>query len=526
MRASVADDLAGRPGVSPWSLCAGSDQVWFVPDVQPAADEVAALRAANARLRQVIEARDTEIAAMRASYQVQLDALRAQVAALAAEVADLRARLGQNPRNSSRPPSAEGLAKPAPRSLRKKSGRKPGRPKGQPGATLEMTGRPDALVTHEPGRCHGCGAGLVGAPVTSTERRQVIDLPEDIGAVTTEHRIISRRCSCGTVTSGAAPAWVTAPVQYGPRLAAVCAYLWHGQFLSRGRTCKAVGELFGVPVSPGAVAGMVRRIAGRLGAPLAAIREALIAADVVHFDETGFRVNGKLARVHSASSGKFALITVHGKRGRSGMDVAGVLPAFCGIAVHDCWAPYDGYHQVTHALCNAHGLRELQAVSDAALAGQWCWAAQAADALRDMKHLADASLVTDGTLHHVDQAKLAGARHRYHSALLLGRRETAARAGPLMRKHHALARRLLAREDDYLRFTSDSRVPFDNNAAEREIRMSKLRIKVSGCMRSMAGAEAFCAIRSYLSTAAKHGIGMLDALTSAARGAAWVPETA
>lgn len=207
------------------------------------------------------------------------------------------------------------------------------------------------------------------------------------------------------------------------------------------------------------------------------------------------------------------------------MDAAGVLPAFAGIAVHDCWAPYDGYGQVPHALCNAHVLRELQAVTDAAPPGQWCWAAQAADALRDMKRLADASLATDGTLGHIDQAKMAEIRHRYHSAVLIGQDQTAARAGPLMRKHHALARRLLARQADYLRFTADPHVPFDNNAAEREVRMGKLRIKVSGCMRSMAGAEVFCAIRSYLSTAAKHGVGKLDALTQAANGTAWTPET-
>jgi hypothetical protein len=486
---------------------------------------VAALRAANARLREVIEAKDVEIAALRTSHQAQLDALRAQVAVLAAEVADLRARLGQSPRNSSKPPSSEGLAKPSPRSLRKRSGRGPGRPKGQPGATLELADHPDEVFTCEPGRCAGCGNGLSGAPVTGTERRQVVDLPGEIRALVTEHRIISRRCWCGAVTAAMAPAGVSAPVQYGPRISAVAAYLWHGQFLSRGRTCEAISELFGVRVSPGTVAAMVRRIAGELGGSLDAIRKALITADVVHLDETGFRVGGKLAWVHSASSGKFALVTVHGKRGRQAMDAAGVLPVFAGIVVHDCWAPYDSYVQVTHALCNAHALRELQAVIDAASAGQWCWAGQAADAQRDMKRLADASLAIDGTLDHIDQAKLTTARHRYHSAVLIGKQQTAARAGPLMRKHHALAKRLLAREDDYLRYTQDARVPFDNNAAEREVRMGKLRIKVSGCMRSMAGAEAFCAIRSYLATAAKHGIGTLDALTRAAARTPWIPAT-
>ena len=265
-----------------------------MPDVPPVPDEIAALRAANARLREVIEAKDTEVRM-----------LREQVEALTAQVAELRARLGQNPRNSSKPPSGEGLAKPAPRSLRKKSGRRPGRPKGQPGATLEMTDHPNEVVTHEPRRCCGCGAGLFGAPVARTGRRQVVDLPEEVRARVTEHRIISRRCSCGVVTAGAAPARAAAPVQYGPRITAVCAYLWHGQFLSRARTCQAVSELFGVPVSPGAVSGMIKRIAGSLGGCLEAIRKALAAAPVAHFDETGFRVAGKLAWVHSASAGMY-----------------------------------------------------------------------------------------------------------------------------------------------------------------------------------------------------------------------------
>lgn len=496
--------------------------MWFVPDVPPAPDEVAALRAANARLREVIEAKDTEAGVLRGvveAYQGQLEELRAEVEAL-------RDRLRQNPRNSSRPPSAEGLAKPAPRSQRGRSGRKPGRPKGQPGATLELADRPDQVVAREPGRCAGCGTGLAGAQVARVERRQVIDLPEQIRALVTEHQIISRRCGCGTVTTAVAPPGASAPVQYGPRLCAAAAYLWHGQYLSRDRTREAMSDLFGVTISPGAISGMTARIAGAVAGCLEAIRSALAAAPAAHFDETGFRVAGKLAWVHSASGGKLALITVHARRGRAGMDAAGVLPAFTGIAVHDCWAPYDGYAQVTHALCNAHALRELQAVTDAAPPGSWCWATQAAGALRDLKRLADASLAIDGTLAHTAQAELSRIRHRYHSAVLIGKNQTAARAGPLERKHHALARRLLTREDDYLRFTADPLAPFDNNAAEREVRMAKLRIKVSGCMRSMTGAEAFCAIRSYLSTTAKHGISKLDALTRAASGTPWIPESA
>ncbi|MGI8449858.1 MAG: IS66 family transposase [Streptosporangiaceae bacterium] len=483
-------------------------------DVPSAPGDVAALRAANARLRQVIEAKDTEVAV-----------LRAQVEALAAEMEALRARLAASSRNSSKPPSSDGLARPAPKSLRGKSGRKPGRPKGQPGATLGMTATPDEVVTHEPGWCAGCGSDLAGAQLAGADRRQVIDIPQ-VRALVTEHRLIARRCGCGTVTTGQAPAGAAAPVQYGPRLSAIGAYLWHGQFLSRNRTCQAMSEMFGVPVSPGTVTSMVTRITGALGPVLEMIRAAVTAAPVAHFDETGFRVAGKLAWAHSASAGDYALITVHEKRGTRAMDTAGVLPEFRGIAVHDAWAPYDTYQNLAgHALCNAHVLRELQAVTDAAQLGRWCGAAQAAGTLREMKHIADQALAVDGTLAGIDQDRLAATRHQYRSAILIGERETAARAGPLMRKHHALARRLRQRQDDYLRFTHDPRVPFDNNAAEREIRMGKLRIKVSGCMRSMTGAEAFCAIRSYLATAAKHGTGMLDALTQAATGTAWLPST-
>jgi hypothetical protein len=148
---------------------------------------------------------------------------------------------------------------------------------------------------------------------------------------------------------------VTAPVQYGPRISGIGAYLWHGQFLSRNRTRQALGELFGVAASPGAVAAMARRAAGFIAPALAAIITALQAAEVAHFDETGFRVAGKLAWVHSASSGKHVLVTVHPRRGKEAMDAAGILPAFAGIACHDAWAPYGRYQDVAgHALCNAH----------------------------------------------------------------------------------------------------------------------------------------------------------------------------
>lgn len=299
-----------------------------------------------------------------------------------------------------------------------------------------------------------------------------------------------------------------------------------GQFLSKKRTAQALAELFGTPVSSGTVAAMTERAAGRLDSLLDLVRGQIASARVAHFDETGLRVQNRLRWVHSASTGTYSLITVHDRRGVAGMDAAGVLPAFTGVAVHDAWAPYDTYPRVTHALCNAHALRELQAVADQTPEGEWCWATQAADALHDLKNLVDRALAeTACSLEGLDTALLAEAVHRYRSAAVTGVNQTRPRSTKLMAKHHALARRLVDRQHDYLRFTTDPHVPFDNNPAEREIRMTKLRQKVSGCLRTLTGAQQFAAIRSYLATAAKHGIHFFQALVTLAEGRPWMPAT-
>ena len=473
----------------------------------------AGLRAANGRLRELLAQRDAEIAR-----------LRAQVAELQEQVADLAARVGQDSKNSSKPPSSDGLGKPAPKSLRGKTGRRPGRPKGQPGVTMQLTDHPDRVVRHVPGCCGTCGGSLDGAEETRIERRQVTEIPP-VRAEVTEHQIVELECGgCGARTRGRAPGGVTAPVQYGPRAAALGAYLWHGQFLSRDRACAAMADMFGCAPSPGALAAMTKKIAGLIAPALDAIVTALIVSEVAHFDETGFRVAGKLAWAHSASSGRYVLVTVHSKRGTQGMDAAGVLPSFAGIACHDAWKPYDSYDGVAaHALCNAHLLRELIAVTETGTADDVVWAQQAIDALLELKQAADTAPA--GGHDTADPEVLEKHGRWFRDAAEAGIVLNAARCGKLQKKHHALATRMAARADDYLRFAHDLQIHFDNNEAERVIRMSKLRIKVSGCMRSMTGAETFCAIRSYLATATRHGIGWLDALTQAARGDPWIPDT-
>jgi transposase len=301
--------------------------------------------------------------------------------------------------------------------------------------------------------------------------------------------------------------------------------LYAGQFLSAGRTATALEELFGLPVTARTVLTMARRAADRLEPLLERVRTEVAAAPVAHFDETGFRVQGRLHWVHSASTGKWSLITVHRKRGTEAMNAAGVLPHFGGTAVHDAWAPYDTYTTAAHALCNAHLLRELQYVIDNTPDGQWCWAEQATDALLEMKTLVDAALAGGG-LDRLDPTALDARVKLFHDAAVIGANDTKDRAGKLQAKFHALATRITRRQDDYLRFTRDERVPFTNNAAEGEIRMIKLRQKVSGCMRTLAGAEQFCAIRSYLATARKHAVSFFTALAQLAEGRPWLPETA
>jgi hypothetical protein len=451
-------------------------------------------------------------------------ALRALVADLTARldtamsrIADLEAQLKQSSKNSSRPPSADGLAKPAPKSLRGRSGRGPGRPAGQPGSTLEQVADPDVIVRHTPEVCAGCDNDLTGAPEVAVTRRQVFDIPQP-HVVVTEHQIVTLVCACGHHTTATAPAEAAAPAVYGPRIAAIGVYLLHGQFLSIGRTADALRDLFGLPVAPATVTAWVKRTAlGVIDRVLPVIRDRIRQAPVVCFDETGMRIAGRLAWLHSASTGTDVLLSVHRKRGTQAMDDAGVLPGFAGIAVHDAWAPYDTYSSATHALCNAHVLRELIYVTDTATGHIADLAAQAITALSALHRLTRDP--------HTGPAALREQQHLLRSAVVLGAETTAERGSKLQRKHHALFVRLRDRRDDYLRFVTDPRVPFDNNAAEQTIRMPKLRTKVSGSMRTMTGAEHFAAIRSYTATAARQGINMLDALTQAITGNPWIPAT-
>ena len=415
------------------------------------------------------------------------------------------------------------------KSLRGRSGRKPGGQPGHEGRTLRQVAAPDEVVVHEPTACAGCGADLPpdGQPVR-VSRRQVFDIPK-ITVRMVEHRLLSRRCGCGQVTAAAGPAGVSAPVQYGPHAAAIAVYLCLGQHLPVERTASLLADLFGTPMSTGTVVAWTTRAAAGLEPFTAAARQQLADAELVHVDETGLRVAGRLHWLHVACSALFTVLCCSAKRGRDGIDAVGVLPGFTGIAVHDAFAPYARYTAATHALCCAHLLRELIAVVDhhtahppegnGGVPADWCWATQLIDALLTLKSITDTGSLPDPEV-------LAAHRRMIVSAALIGASADTSPPGAVGRRHRALARRIRRCVDDYLRFATDPRVPFDNNQAERDIRMAKIKQKVSGGMRTLAGAQDFAAMRSYLSTAAKHGRRPFDALTELTSGNVWIPATA
>jgi transposase len=464
-----------------------------------------------------------------AQLQARLAEQDARIAEQDARIAELERRLAASSRNSSKPPSTDGLDKPAPKSLRGRSGRKPGGQPGREGRTLRQVPVPDEVVMHEPGACTGCGSMLTaqGSPARII-RRQVFDIPT-ITVRVVEHRLVTRRCACGALTAAAGPAGVSASVQYGPHAAAIAVYLCLGQHLPVARTAALLAELFGTPMSVGTVAAWTSRAAAGLAPFTAAAVAGLTEAEVVHLDETGLRVAGRLHWLHVATSARFTALICHRRRGKEAIDAAGVLPHCTGIAVHDAFAPYAHYRSVTHALCNAHLLRELIAVIDHYLAhpppssgelpAGWCWAQQIIDALLALKAVTDTGALPSAEV-------LGASRRLIVSAALIGAAAQGAPPGAVGRRHRALARRIHRRLEDYLRFATDPRVPFDNNPAERDIRMVKIKQKVSGCMRTLAGAQDFAAMRSYLATAAKHGRRPFDVLTELTSGNLWMPATA
>jgi transposase len=443
----------------------------------------------------------------------QVKELTATVQMLTARMQELEGRLRKDSHNSSKPPSSDGLSKKN-KSLREASGRKPGGQFGHGGSTLKRVNHPDVIVEHPLApQCNKCGADLgVQAAGLIMVSRQVFDLLKPVLQVT-EHRGYEVQCTCGQDHRSCFPPGVSAPVQYGSVVKSTLVYLTQQQLLHMERTVQLFEDLYDIKLSAGTVHASIGQAARLLAPAHERIAQAVSAAPVVHFDETGQRASARLRWLHTASTSQLTWYGTHDKRGRVAMDAWGILPAFKGVAVHDGWASYREY-ACTHALCNAHHLRELIYLEETT---QQPWTRKMIDFLRDAKKQADAAKRAHRT---VSRKRLARLQRRYGAILTQGERnnppstQRPRRRGRIKQSPAVnLLIRLRQHGQDVLRFLTDPRVPFDNNQAERDIRMPKLKQKTSGCFRTVAGADSFATIRSYLATLRKQGRNVFYALT-------------
>jgi transposase len=451
-----------------------------------------------------------------AALQAENALLRLEMKALMARIAELERRLGLNSSNSGKPPSSDGLKKPARvSSLREASGKRTGGQKGHPGETLRRTATPDVTIDHFPASCAACGAALTAAMATDHVARQVFDLPDPQPLIVTEHRAHGCRCvACGTQTRAVFPEGVAAPVQYGKRIGAFVLYLLHYQLLPEKRLAELMAHLFGVKLVTATIARISQDCAQRFQSFADAVRDRVAAAPVKHMDETGFRIGGKTQWLHIASTVLLTFYRVSPRRGSLLADVT-------GIVVHDHWKPYYTLKGVLHALCNAHHLRELKALVEIEKED---WAREMQGLLRRACHATNLARERGVALkpglialiqRRYDMILAQGVVFHETQPTLIPAEMKARRRGRLPRRvGHNLLLRLSTRKQDVLRFLTDPLVPFTNNLAERDGRMMKLRQKISGGFRSEDGAEDFGVIRSLLSTARKQGWNLLKALTT------------
>ncbi|MDT3701272.1 MAG: IS66 family transposase [Thermincola sp.] len=442
--------------------------------------------------------------------------LHEEVTRLEQENQELRTRLNQNSNNSSKPPSSDVFVKP--KSLRTKSGRKPGGQPGHKGITLRKVPNPDRIEIHSVEQCSCCGQDLSRIASMKYSSRQVFDVV--IKREVTEHRVDIKQCpGCQHTSTAAFPPGVEHYVQYGPIYRSFMVCLNQGHFVPFDRLAAISKTMLGISASPGTLVNIIQDCHVRLADAEEAIKKQLLNAGLLHFDETGTRVDGQNNWIHVAGNSQFTHYACHEKRGNVATDVIGILPQFKGIAIHDFWKPYFKYTQCKHALCNVHILRELTGVIENT--GQQ-WASDMKTLLLDMNQLVDKA---GGMLDEVSVAKY---EVQYDAILDLADSENPIKKADIVRdkgrgrpkrsKERNLIDRLKLNKQQVLLFMRSPAVPFDNNQAERDIRMAKLHRKISGGFRSDEGKTAFCRIRSYISSATKQGIDMFSAIYAAKTG--------
>jgi transposase len=437
------------------------------------------------------------------------------------------AALERNSRTSSKPPSSDSgnfSNPPKPKSLRKKSGRRPGGQRGHPGDTLRRTDTPDDVIEHRlpaNARCPQCGAVLGERhepldPAGSCECRQVFELPA-IRLEITEHRAEKRVCEdCGAVVRAAFPDGVGAPVQYGPRVEATALYLGGYQLVPYQRLAECFAELFDCPLSTGTLANIVKRAGQKAARAVRPIREALVEVKLAHADETGCRLHGERHWLHVFSTGQLTSLHIDAKRGVEGMERAGLLQRFTGGLVHDFLGSYYRFKRASHFLCNAHLLRELTYIDEEM---DQPWAGRMIGLLVEAKDLSDRQkALPEGRRRVIGEKTRLRIQQCYCDIVLEGldrNPEPPPPPGggrPKRSKPLNLLIRLEQRYEEIMGFFEYDHVPFDNNQAERDLRMMKTREKISGTFRSYDHAAAFCDLRSVISTARKQSRDILETL--------------
>jgi len=464
--------------------------------------------------RELITRQQEQITLLERELSVQQE----QMTQFAEQVKTLQERLAKDSHNSHLPPSSDRFSR-QPKSLRKKSGKKPGGQAGHPGKTLLFAPCPDEVIVHSVDRCEQCQADLRQVPPLMLERRQVVDVPP-ARLVVQEHHSEQKQCpQCQQITVAAFPPEVRAPVQYGPRIAAMAVYLVQQQLLPLARACEVMEDVLAVSMSEGTLCDLIGRCASHLAEVEQHIKEALIASLVIHQDETGLYVAGQRQWLHVTCTPRLTHYAVHASRGRAALDAIGILPRFGGTSVHDGWRSYFLY-ACSHALCLVHLLRELTFLAEEQ---RLEWAADLKALLLEMKQATDQAREQGlATLHPLEvedwQAQFVALVAHADATTPTAQAPPGKKGRAKQSAARNLLDRLIGDQQAVLAFLHRLVVPFDNNQAERDVRMVKVQQKVSGSFRSEAGASAFCRIRGYLSTLRKQGLDLLASLEATLRG--------
>ena len=450
------------------------------------------------------------------------------ISLLVARGQSLEDQLAKNSNNSGKPPASDGLKKrPRPRSLRQRSGKKSGGQPGHQGHQLEMVSQPDEVEVYPVKQCAHCQGSLIDQPAERVDKRQVFELPP-LRLVVTEHQAEVKVCPhCGQTTQAGFPVEVGQLTQYGPGFKALLVYLNQKQFIPLERVSEFCTEVFNQPVGEGTIVLANAQVAGQVEPVNEQAKQHLIETEeTVHFDESGLRVAQKLYWVHSASTARVTCYHIDPKRGHDGIERAGILPQRTGVSLHDDWPAYYGYTEAAHAACNSHHLRELTFLEERY---PQAWEADLAKLLDEIKQavaVAQAAGLTELTA-----TQMTAFETRYTELIEQGLQLNPVPDKPPGKRGKVkqpppknLLDRLKNHQCAVLAFMYDFKVPFDNNQAERDIRMVKLKQKISGCFRSEEGARVFGLIRGYLSTAQKNGVGALAALRLALTGSPFVPD--